>query len=91
MEAHFPRKALATQEASLPQVVLFAILNYHRLSQKCIDSGEIQLSEHSLLSVLVLIRARSGWLLQRLCSDFRSVVLIRMLPGAFILPVTALF
>ena len=47
-----------------------------------------------LLSVLVLIRARSVCWLQRLCSDFRSVVLVRTLLGALnrlLLPVTSLF
>ena len=41
MEVHFPRKALAAHEASSPQVVLLAVLNYHRLSQtECIGSGK---------------------------------------------------
>ena len=40
MEAHFPRKAPATDGASSPKVVLLAVLNYHRLSQKCIGSGK---------------------------------------------------
>ena len=37
MEAHFPRKSLATHRASLPQVVLLALLNYpevYRLERK---------------------------------------------------------
>ena len=79
MEAHFPRKALATHEASSPQVVLLAVLNYHRLSQKCIGSGKfnrlsITLSardycrtcfDKSMVCVLTT---------KRLCSDFTSVV-----------------
>ena len=87
MEAHFPRKALATHEASSPQVVLLAVLNYHRLSQKCIGSGKfnrlsITLSardycrtcfDKSMVCVLTT---------KRLCSDFTSVVLIGTLPGA---------
>ena len=40
MEAHFPRKVSATDGASSPKVVLLAVLIYHRLSQKCIDSGK---------------------------------------------------
>ena len=40
IEAHFPRKTPATNGASSPKVVLLAVLNYYRLSQKCIGSGK---------------------------------------------------
>ena len=128
---HFPKKALATHRGFFPQVVFLAVLNYHRLSQKCIGSGKFDCLS---IALFYFDRARFGcwlvsqtrpnqpqrrslsawydiesdpcwgWLiglacetrcwLQHLYSDFRSVVLIRMLPGALnrlILPMTSLF
>ena len=92
MEEHFPRKALATHRASSPQVVLLSVLGF----PISVKAPEIWSSEHRavclwLLSVLILIRARSVSWLQPLCSDFRSVVLLPDALNRFILPVTSLF
>ena len=60
------------QEASFPQVVLLAVINYFR---RCVGSAPEHCADCQwLLSVLVLITARSGCWLQRLCSDFRSTM-----------------
>ena len=82
MEAHFPRKSLATcREASLPQAVLLAVLNYLRLSQKCISSRNV----YRLRIPVAIVHTcfdKNTLHYNVSTSDFTSGVLIRMLPGA---------
>ena len=60
VKAHFPRKVLATHRGLFTPGSVFAVLNYHRLSQKCIGSNFNRLS--IALSILFWIRIRSGYI-----------------------------